>query len=71
MLREVGKRDEELLVGFLQQHAGEMPRTMLRYAVERLDAPLRAELMAAGRLRTATVGAAVPGQNRGSPLSAR
>jgi 3-methyladenine DNA glycosylase AlkD len=47
MLREVGKRDEELLVGFLQQHAGEMPRTMLRYAVERLDAPLRAELMAA------------------------
>jgi hypothetical protein len=42
MLREVGKRDEELLVGFLQQHAGEMPRTMLRYAVERLDAPLRA-----------------------------
>jgi 3-methyladenine DNA glycosylase AlkD len=47
MLREVGKRDEELLVGFLQQHVGDMPRTMLRYAVERLDPPLRAELMAA------------------------
>ena len=61
MLREVGKRDEELLVGFLQQHAGDMPRTMLRYAVERLDAPLRAELMAAGRRRTATVGASGQG----------
>jgi 3-methyladenine DNA glycosylase AlkD len=57
MLREVGKRDEELLVGFLQQHAGDMPRTMLRYAVERLDGPLRAELMAVGRRRTATFGA--------------
>jgi 3-methyladenine DNA glycosylase AlkD len=64
MLREVGKRDEELLVGFLQQHAGDMPRTMLRYAVERLDAPLRAEL-------TATVGASGPGQNRRSPPSPR
>jgi len=71
MLREVGKRDEELLVGFLQQHAGDMPRTMLRYAVERLDAPLRADLMAAGRRRTATVGASGPGQNRRSPPSAR
>src|SRR5215218_4305821 len=71
MLREVGKRDEELLVGFLQQHAGDMPRTMQRYAVERLDAPLRAELMAAGRRQTATVGASDPGQNRRSPPSAR
>ncbi len=36
MLREVGKRDEPLLVGFLQRHAGDMPRTMLRYSVEGL-----------------------------------
>jgi len=71
MLREVGKRDEELLVGFLQQHAGDMPRTMLRYAVECLDAPVRAELMAAGRRRTATVGVCGPGHNRRSPPSAR
>jgi 3-methyladenine DNA glycosylase AlkD len=71
MLREVGKRDEELLVDFLQRHAGDMPRTMLRYAVERLDAPVRAELMAVGRRRTATFGASGQGQNRRSPPSAR
>ena len=70
MLREVGKRDEELLVGFLQQHAVDIPRTMLRYAVERLDARLRTELMAAGRRRTATVGDSDLGQNRSSPPSA-
>jgi 3-methyladenine DNA glycosylase AlkD len=46
MLREVGKRDEGLLVEFLRQYAAEMPRTMLRYAVERLEGSLRAELMA-------------------------
>src|SRR5215216_1030658 len=71
MLREVGKRDEELLVGFLQQHAVDMPRTMLRYAVERLDAPLRADLMAAERRGTATVDNSDLGQNRRSPPSAR
>ena len=71
MLREVGKRDEELLLGFLQQHAGDMPRTMLRYAVERLDAALRAELMAARRRRTATVGVSGPGLNHRCPHSAR
>lgn len=49
MLREVGKRDEKRLVGFLKRHAKEMPRTTLRYAVERLDAPLRAALMGARR----------------------
>ena len=36
MLREVGKRDETLLRGFLDEHAPTMPRTMLRYAIERL-----------------------------------
>ncbi|TAN43058.1 MAG: DNA alkylation repair protein [Nitrospirae bacterium] len=35
MLREVGKRDVEILKSFLKKYYEEMPRTMLRYAIER------------------------------------
>jgi len=35
MLREVGKRDIECAKSFLQKHCQVMPRTMLRYAIER------------------------------------
>ena len=42
MLREMGKRvSEDLLRDFLHQHAHEMPRTMLRYAIEKLPEPER------------------------------
>ena len=36
MLREMGKKDIKLLYSFLDEHAQEMPRTMLRYSIEKL-----------------------------------
>lgn len=41
MLREIGKRNQQILTGFLDCHAPEMPRTALRYAIERLSPDLR------------------------------
>jgi 3-methyladenine DNA glycosylase AlkD len=47
MLREVGKRvDRALLLAFLDVNAARMPRTMLSYATEHLDADARAEYRA-------------------------
>ncbi len=41
MLREVGKKNIDVLRGFLSDFASSMPRTMLRYAIERFPEPER------------------------------
>ncbi len=48
MLREAGKRDRAALEAFLSRHGRAMPRTMLRYAVERLPEPRRRRFLALG-----------------------
>ncbi|MET0726098.1 MAG: DNA alkylation repair protein [Leifsonia sp.] len=51
MLREVGKRvDRDLLIGFLDEYAGRMPRTALSYATEHLAPEQRAHYRAVPRI---------------------
>ncbi len=45
MLREAGKKNFDELVDFLDTHIGNMPRTMLRYALEKFPSRLRKEFM--------------------------
>ena len=45
MLREVGKRNEDILIYFLAEHYKEMPRTMLRYAIEKLPESKRKRIL--------------------------
>ncbi len=46
MLREVGKREPGVAAEFLDRYCTAMPRTMLRYAIERLDSATRRRYMA-------------------------
>jgi len=51
MLREVGKRDVSVLNSFLDRHAAIMPRTMLRYAIEKLSLSSRTSYLAVANVK--------------------
>lgn len=48
MLRETGKKDLSQLINFLENHADTMPRTMLRYAIERFPEEQRKTFLLRG-----------------------
>jgi 3-methyladenine DNA glycosylase AlkD len=45
MLREIGKRDQEVLEEFLREYSSQMPRTMLRYSIEKFDKEKRKQFL--------------------------
>ncbi|MFH1391540.1 MAG: DNA alkylation repair protein [Candidatus Diapherotrites archaeon] len=45
MLREAGKKDKKALVKFLEKHKSKMPRTMLRYSIEKFSEKERKKFM--------------------------
>lgn len=49
LLREMGKKNEQELLDFLNIYYQKMPRTSLRYAIEKLDEPLRQDYLKAQR----------------------
>jgi hypothetical protein len=49
MIREAGKKDPKSHLQFLDKWAHKMPRTMLRYSIEKLSPAQRKRYMSAGR----------------------
>jgi 3-methyladenine DNA glycosylase AlkD len=45
MLREVGKKDRSVLEQFLKAHYTKMPRTMLRYSIEKFEPDVRQNIL--------------------------
>jgi len=45
MLREMGQKNQQELISYLNQYYKEMPRTCLRYAIEKLDEPTRQDYL--------------------------
>jgi 3-methyladenine DNA glycosylase AlkD len=45
MIREIGKRDFEVANEFLKEHYSSLPRTALRYAIERFPEELRQDYL--------------------------
>ncbi len=45
LLREMGQKNEEELINYLNQYYKEMPRTCLRYAIEKLDEEVRQDYL--------------------------
>jgi len=50
-LREAGKKDRAKLLRFLDKHAATMPRSMLRYALEKLDKEQRSHYLSMKKVR--------------------
>ncbi|WNY25020.1 DNA alkylation repair protein [Methanolapillus millepedarum] len=51
MLREIGKKDESVLIHYLENNASVMPRTMLRYSIEKLSPEQKEKYMNAAKTK--------------------
>ena len=49
MLREIGKKDKSVLLEFLNRHSETMPRTMLRYSIEKMKPDEKEKYMIKGK----------------------